>query len=65
MPAKAGYLDHEVILNLSDAGCAIINAHGENKEAAMVVLGPYRHNDKVVQATKLLGAPQSGIRRKC
>ena len=61
MPAKAGYLDHEVILDVSDSGHAMVNTHWESQDAAMAVLNPYQHDDKVVQATKLLGAPPTGF----
>lgn len=61
MPAKAGYLDHEIILDVSDAGHVMVNTHWESPEAAMAVLDPYQHDDKVVQATKLIGAPPSGF----
>ena len=61
MPAKAGYLDHEVILDVSDAGHVMVNTHWESQEAAMAVLNPYQHDDKVVKATKLIGAPPAGF----
>ena len=61
MTKKAGYLDHEIILDLSDSGHAMINTHWESQEAAMAVLNPYQHDDKIVQATKLIGAPPSGF----
>ena len=61
MPAKAGYLDHEVILDVSDAGHVMVNTHWESKEVAMAVLDPYQHDDKVVKATKLIGGPPAGF----
>ena len=61
MPAKAGYLDHEVILDVSDSGHVMVNTHWESHEAAMAVLDPYQHDDKVVKATKLIGAAPSGF----
>ena len=61
MPAKAGYLDHEVIHDVNDAGHVMVNTHWESAEAAMAVLNPYQHDDKVVKATKLIGAPPSGF----
>ena len=61
MPAKAGYLDHEVILDVSDAGHVMVNTHWESAEAAMAVLHLYQHDDKVVKATTLIGAPPIGF----
>lgn len=61
MPAKPGYPDHEVILDVSDAGHVMVNTHWESAEAAMAVLDPYQHDDKVVKATELIGAPPAGF----
>ena len=61
MPAKPGYLDHEVILDVSDPGHVMVNTHWESQVVAMAVLDPYQHDDKVVQAAKLIGTPPSGF----
>ena len=61
MTKKAGYLDHEIILDMSDAGHAMVNTHWESQDAAMAVLDPYQHDDKIVQATKLIGSAPTGF----
>ena len=61
MTAKAGYLDHEIILDLSDSGHVMVNTHWKSQEAAMAVLDPYQHDDKIVQATKLIGNAPTGF----
>ena len=61
MPAKAGYIDHEVILDVNDAGHVMVNTQWQSQQAATAVLDPYQHDDKVVNATKLIGAPPAGF----
>ena len=61
MTAKAGYLGHEVILDVSDPGLAMVNTHWESQDAAMAVLDQYQHDDKIVQATKLIGTEPNGF----
>ena len=61
MTAKTGYLDHEVIQDVKDPGHVMVNTHWESEEAAMAVLNPYQHEDKIVQATKLIGTAPSGF----
>ena len=61
MTKKAGYLDHEVILDVKDSGHAMVNTHWESQDAAMAVLDPYQHDDKIVQATKLIGTAPTGF----
>lgn len=61
MIAKAGYLDHEAIQDVQDTGHVMVNTHWESQEVAMAVLDPYQHDDKIKQATKLIGKEPSGF----
>ncbi len=61
MTSKAGYLDHEIIRDVKDPGHVMVNTHFESEDAAMAVLNPYQHDDKIVQATKLIGSAPTGF----
>ena len=61
MITKAGYLDHEVISDVKDSGHFMVNTHWESEDAANGVLTPYQHDDKIVQATKLIGSAPTGF----
>ena len=61
MTAKAGYIDHEVIRDVKDSGHVMVNTHWESEDAANAVLTPYQHDDKIAQATKLIGSAPSGF----
>ena len=61
MIAKAGYLDHEVISDVKDSGHFMVNTHWESEDAANAVLTPYQHDDKITQATKLIGSAPTGF----
>ena len=61
MPALAGYLDHEIVTDVKDSGHVMVNTHWESADAAWAVLGPYQHDDKVKQATKLIGSEPTGF----
>ena len=61
MTAKAGYLDHEIISDVKDAGHVMVNTHWESEDAANAVLEPYQHDDKITQATKLIGSAPTGF----
>ena len=61
MTTKAGYLDHEIIQDVKNPGHIMVNTHWENEQAAMAVLNPYQHDDKIVQAKKLIGSEPTGF----
>ena len=61
MTKKAGYLDHEVISDVKDSGHFMVCTHWQSEEVAMAVLNPYQHDDKIVQATKLIGSEPTGF----
>ena len=61
MTKKAGYLDHEVISDVKDSGHFMVCTHWESEDAAMAVLNPYQHDDKIVKAKKLIGAEPTGF----
>ena len=61
MIAKAGYLDHEIISDVKDSGHVMVNTHWESEDAANAVLTPYQHDDKITQATKLIGSAPTGF----
>ena len=61
MTSKAGYLDHEVIQDVKDFGHLMVNTHWESEDAAMAVLNPYQHDEKIKQAKKLIGSEPTGF----
>lgn len=61
MTEKAGYLDHELVLDVSDSGHVMVNTHWKSADVASSVLTPYQHDDKITQATKLIGSPPTGF----
>ena len=61
MTSKAGYLDHEIISDVKDSGHVMVNTHWESEDAANAVLEPYQHDDKIKQATKLIGSAPTGF----
>ena len=61
MPPLAGYLDHEVLTDVKEPGHVMVCTHWESADAAWAVLGPYQHDDKIKQATKLIGSEPTGF----
>ena len=55
----AGCSAHEVILEVGDAGRAMVITHWESKEGAIAVLNPYQH-DKAGEA-RAVGLTQAGL----
>lgn len=56
-----GYLDHEVIQDVKDAGHLMVNTRWGNNQQADAVLSVYMHDPKIKRATELLGAPPVGF----
>ena len=61
MPSKEGYLSHEVIQDVSDAGHVMVNTLWNSREQAEAVLSVYNNDSKIKRATELLGAPPTGF----
>lgn len=61
MTAKACYLDHEIIVDVSDSGHIMVNTHWDSQDAAEAALNSYQHNDKIGQVTKLIRAVPTGF----
>ena len=61
MPSKEGYVSHEVIQDVTDPGHVMVNTLWSSREQAESVLTVYNNDDKIKQATKLLGAPPTGF----
>ena len=55
----AGCRAHEVLLDVSDAGRAMVTAHWASKEGALAVLNPYQH-DKAGEV-RAVGLTQAGL----
>ena len=49
-----GYLDHEVIQDLSDPGHLMVNTRWATREHANVVLAGYKNDPKIKRITELL-----------
>ena len=59
MPATAGYVGHDVVRDLSDAGHVVVITSWGARSDGEGVLSTYLHDPKVARATELLGhAPQ-------
>ena len=62
MPALEGYLDHEVVQDVADAGHVMVNTTWESRAQAEAVLGSYQKDAKIGLAEKLIpGGPQGFI----
>ena len=61
MPSKEGYLSHEVIQDVSDAGHVMVNTLWNSRQQAESVLSVYNNDPKIKRATELLGAPPTGF----
>lgn len=61
MPSKEGYLSHEVIQDVSDAGHVMVSTLWNSRQQAEAVLTVYNNDPKIKQVTELLGAPPTGF----
>ena len=61
MRALPGYLDHEILQDVQDAGHLMVNTHWRDGAAAAAVLDDYKNDQKVAAATRLIGAEPSGF----
>ena len=61
MPAEEGYLSHEVIQDVSDAGHVMVNTLWKSREVAESVLSVYNNDPKIKQATDLIGSAPTGF----
>ena len=61
MPSKDGYLSHEVIQDVSDAGHVMVNTLWNSRQQAESVLSVYNNDPKIKRATELIGAPPTGF----
>ena len=61
MPPTTGYLRHEVVRDLHDAGHVVVITHWREQSQGEAVLRDYIHDPKVGRATELLGAAPVGF----
>ena len=61
MPSCDGYLEHEVIQDVKDAGHLMVNTRWGNRQQADAVLSVYINDPKIKRVTELLGAPPNGF----
>lgn len=61
MPSKEGYVSHEVVQDVSDPGHVMVNTQWSSQDVAESVLSVYNNDDKIKQATDLLGKPPTGF----
>ena len=61
MPPYEGYLDHEVIRDVKDAGHLQIVTHWRSSAEADAVLAEYIKNPKIQQVTELNARPPSSF----
>ncbi len=61
MTSLEGYLDHEVIQDAKDPGHLMVNTLWTSEDASTAVLSKYEKDQKIQQATELIGAPPTGF----
>ncbi len=61
MPPLDGYLDHEVIQDVTDPGHLMVNTRWSSRQQADAVLSAYINDAKIKRATELLSGPPSGF----
>ncbi len=62
MPPLDGYLDHEIIQNVADAGHVMVNTRWASREQADAVLASYNDDPKIKKANELLpGGPRGFV----
>lgn len=53
-----GYLDHEIVRDLDDAGHVLVISHWSSREALETVKNRYAHHPNVVLANRLVNEPR-------
>ena len=62
MPPLDGYLDHEVIQDVTDPGHVMVNTRWASRGQAEAVLGKYNDDPKIKTANKLIpGGPKGFV----
>ncbi len=62
MPPLDGYLDHEVVQDVTDAGHVMVNTRWASREQAEAVLGNYNDDPKIKKANELIpGGPKGFV----
>ena len=56
-----GYLDHEVLQDVTDAGHFMVNTHWASAEQANVVLKKYNEGAKIKRANELIPGGPTGF----
>ena len=56
-----GYVDHDVVQDVADAGHMTVTTQWASAEKAHSTLAVYRHDPKIQRATELLGAESPGF----
>ncbi len=61
MPPLDGYLDHEVIQDVADAGHVMVNTRWASRGQAEAVLGTYNDDPKIKTANALIPGGPTGF----
>lgn len=61
MPSREGYLDHEVIRNVTDPNHLMVNTHWVDRQKAEAVLTLYNEDAKIKRAKELLKDGPTGF----
>lgn len=61
MLPTVGYIRHEVVRDLTDAGHIVVITHWQEQAQGEAVLQDYMHDAKVARATELAGASPNGF----
>ena len=61
MVALDGYVDHEVVQDLSDKGHVTVTTKWTSEEEAQATLSTYRYHAKIQRSRELMGCEASGF----
>ena len=61
MPPLDGYIDHEVIQDVTDPNHLMVNTHWTDRKKAEAVLTKYNEDAKIKRAKELLGNGPTGF----
>ena len=61
MPPLDGYIDHEIIQDISDPGHVMVNTRWGSREQAQAVLTMYNNDAKIVRANQLIQGGPTGF----
>ena len=61
MVSLQGYMDHQVVQDVGDAGHLTVTTRWRSEEEAQATLSVYRHDPKIQRTRELMGRESSGF----